>query len=231
MSLVVFTALCRHAGRAGPRQSRDGAASSLLAIAVGAGASGALNMAYDADIDALMTRTRRRPDPDRPRRRAPEALAFGVDALGPLRHAARRSRPTGSRRALLAGTILFYAVVYTMWLKRATPQNIVIGGAAGALPPMIGYAVVTGTRDARQLHPVRHHLPLDAAAFLGAGAAQVRGIRQGRHPDDAERQGPGADPARDPALHAGAGAARRAALAHGPRRPGLRRRLAVSRRR
>ena len=115
----------------------------LLCIAVGAGASGALNMWYDADIDAMMTRTARRPVP-MGRVQPGEALAFGltlscfsVVVLGLLVNVLAA--------ALLAFTIFFYAVVYTMWLKRSTPQNIVIGGAAGAFPPMIGWAAVTGS--------------------------------------------------------------------------------------
>ncbi|MDP4822326.1 MAG: heme o synthase, partial [Aestuariivirgaceae bacterium] len=117
----------------------------LLAIAVGAGASGALNMWYDADIDAVMERTRMRPIPAR-RLLAGEALGFGltlsigaVAVLGLLVNVAAA--------AILAFTIFFYAVVYTMWLKRTTAQNIVIGGAAGAFPPMIGWACVTGGVD------------------------------------------------------------------------------------
>jgi heme o synthase len=114
----------------------------LLCIAVGAGAAGVLNMWYDGDIDAVMTRTAGRPIP--PGRVAPgEALAFGmvlagfsVGVLGLL--------VSWLAAALLAFTIFFYVVVYTMWLKRATPQNIVIGGAAGAFPPMIGWAAATG---------------------------------------------------------------------------------------
>jgi protoheme IX farnesyltransferase len=115
----------------------------LLCIAVGAGASGALNMWYDADIDALMTRTSRRPVP-MGRVQPGEALAFGltlsvfaVVVLGLLVNVLAA--------ALLAFTIFFYVVVYTMWLKRSTPQNIVIGGAAGAFPPMIGWAAVTSS--------------------------------------------------------------------------------------
>ena len=119
----------------------------LLCIAVGAGAAGALNMWYDADIDAVMTRTARRPIPAG--RIAPgEALAFGstlagfsVVTLGLL--------VNWLAAALLAFTIFFYVVVYTMWLKRSTPQNIVIGGAAGAFPPMIGWAAATGGIGAR----------------------------------------------------------------------------------
>jgi len=114
----------------------------LLCIAIGAGASGALNMWYDADIDAIMKRTARRPIPAG-RILPGEALAFGstlavgsVLVLGIL--------VNWLAAALLAFTIFFYVFIYTMWLKRSTPQNIVIGGAAGAFPPMIGWAAVTG---------------------------------------------------------------------------------------
>ena len=142
MSLVVFTALCGIVVAPGHINPVVGFIA-LLAIAVGAGASGALNMVYDADIDAMMTRTSRRPIPDR--RVAPsEALAFGV-ILSVLSVVVLTLVANWLSGALLAGTILFYAVVYTVWLKRSTPQNIVIGGAAGALPPTIGYAVVTGS--------------------------------------------------------------------------------------
>ena len=114
----------------------------LLCIAVGAGAAGALNMWYDADIDARMTRTAGRPIPQG-RVTPGEAAGFGltlavfaVVTLGLLVNWVAAS--------LLAFTIAFYVVIYTMWLKRSTPQNIVIGGAAGALPPIIGWAAVTG---------------------------------------------------------------------------------------
>jgi protoheme IX farnesyltransferase len=114
----------------------------ILAIAAGAGAAGVLNMWYDADIDAVMSRTARRPIP-RGRISRAEALAFGLvlacGAVVVLGIAAN----VGSA-ALLAFAIFFYVVVYTMWLKRLTPQNIVIGGAAGALPPVIGWAAATG---------------------------------------------------------------------------------------
>lgn len=142
MSLVVFTALTGIVvapGHINPLM----AGIALLAIAVGAGGSGALNMVYDADVDAQMARTRRRPIPEN-RVGAPEALAFGI-TLSVLSVMVLTLVANALSGALLAGTILFYAVVYTMWLKRATPQNIVIGGAAGALPPTIGYAVVTGS--------------------------------------------------------------------------------------
>jgi heme o synthase len=109
---------------------------------VGAGAAGALNMWYDADIDARMTRTAARPVPAG--RVAPgEALAFGVTlAVGAVVVLGLLVNVIAA--ALLALSIGFYVVVYTMWLKRSTPQNIVIGGAAGALPPMIGWAAATG---------------------------------------------------------------------------------------
>jgi protoheme IX farnesyltransferase len=142
MSLVIWTAL---AGLLVAPTSVHPviAIASLLAIAVGAGAAGALNMWWDADIDALMARTRLRPIPAgliEPR----EALFFGLTLsfVAVLTLAVAANPLAGG---LLAFTIFFYAVVYTMWLKRSTPQNIVIGGAAGALPPVVGYAAATGS--------------------------------------------------------------------------------------
>ncbi len=118
------------------------ALTALICIAVGAGAAGALNMWYDADIDARMARTEKRPIPAG--RVAPrEALAFGVTLAG-FSVVVLGLLVNVVAAALLAATIAFYILVYTMWLKRRTPQNIVIGGAAGALPPMIGWAAVTG---------------------------------------------------------------------------------------
>ena len=114
----------------------------MLAIAAGAGAAGALNMWRDADIDAVMVRTARRPIPRGDVSRG-DALAFGlILAGGAVAILALAANLTSA--ALLAFTIFFYVVVYTMWLKRSTPQNIVIGGAAGALPPAIGWAAATG---------------------------------------------------------------------------------------
>lgn len=141
MSLVVFTALAGMAVAPGHVDLVTGFVS-LLAIAVGAGASGALNMAYDADIDAVMTRTAKRPIPEKRVSRG-EATGFGI-VLSIVSVILLGLASNALSAALLAGTILFYAIVYTVWLKRWTPQNIVIGGAAGALPPLIGYAVVTG---------------------------------------------------------------------------------------
>jgi protoheme IX farnesyltransferase len=142
MSLVVFTALVGLV--VAPAHVHPVIAfTALLCIAVGAGAAGALNMWVDADVDAVMTRTARRPIPAG--RVAPgEALAFGmtlatgsVVVLGLL--------VSWLAAAMLAFTIFFYVVIYTIWLKRTTPQNIVIGGAAGAFPPMIGWAAATGS--------------------------------------------------------------------------------------
>jgi heme o synthase len=141
MLLAVFTALVGL--MIAPRQLDPLLASvAILAIAAGAGAAGVLNMWYDADIDAVMTRTAMRPIPRGTVSRA-EALAFGL-VLAASAVAALGFALNVKAAALLAFTIFFYIVVYTVWLKRHTPQNIVIGGAAGALPPMIGWAAATG---------------------------------------------------------------------------------------
>lgn len=141
MSLVVFTALVGMIVAPGGIHPLLGAIA-LLAIAVGAGASGALNMWYDADIDARMARTAARPIP-RGRVTPSEALCFGT-ILSVLSVMCLGILVNWTAGALLALTIGFYLFVYTMWLKRRTPQNIVIGGAAGAFPPMVGWAAVTG---------------------------------------------------------------------------------------
>jgi protoheme IX farnesyltransferase len=140
MSLVVFTAFVGLMVAPGHLHPVI-AVTALICIAVGAGAAGALNMWYDADIDARMTRTAARPIPAG-RLLPGEVLPFGlmlavgsVVVLGLLVNV--------SAAVLLAATIAFYVIVYTMWLKRTTPQNIVIGGLAGALPPLIGWVAVT----------------------------------------------------------------------------------------
>jgi protoheme IX farnesyltransferase len=141
MSLVVFTALVGLLVAPVPVHPVV-ALASILFIALGAGASGALNMWWDADIDAVMRRTAKRP--------VPAGIVAGGEALGlglALSGIAVVMLWLASNllaAGLLAFTIFFYAVVYSMWLKRLTPQNIVIGGAAGAFPPMIGWAVATG---------------------------------------------------------------------------------------
>ncbi|MDI7861429.1 heme o synthase [Rhizobiaceae bacterium n13] len=141
MSLVVFTAFAGLVLAPGPIHPVLGAIA-ILCIAVGAGASGALNMWYDADIDAVMTRTARRPIPAG-RITPSEALAFGL-TLSVFSVVILGLVVNWLSAGILAFTIFFYAVIYTMWLKRSTPQNIVIGGAAGAFPPVIGWACVTG---------------------------------------------------------------------------------------
>jgi protoheme IX farnesyltransferase len=142
MSLVVFTALVGLV-RAPADLHPVLAFTALLCIAIGAGAAGALNMWWDADIDARMSRTARRPIPAG--RVAPsEALSFGL--LLSIASVLMLGLFVGLlAAALLAFTIFFYAVIYSMWLKRWTPQNIVIGGAAGAFPPMIGWAAAAGS--------------------------------------------------------------------------------------
>ncbi len=141
MSLVVFTALASMV--AAPVWVHPVVAlAGLLCIAAGAGAAGALNMWWDADIDARMSRTRNRPVPSGVIEPG-EALGFGLGlSLISVLMLSVFANPLAA--GLLAFTIFFYAVVYTMWLKRSTPQNIVIGGAAGAFPPMIAWAAVTG---------------------------------------------------------------------------------------
>ena len=142
MSLVVFTGVAGLALAPGHIHWAT-ALTALLCIAVGAGASGALNMAYDADIDRLMARTCLRPIP-RGTVEPGEAMAFGSTlSVGAVTVMGLFVNLVAA--ALLAFTILFYVFVYTMWLKRRTPQNIVIGGLAGALPPAIGWAAVTGS--------------------------------------------------------------------------------------
>jgi protoheme IX farnesyltransferase len=142
MSLVVFTALVGMV--AAPASVNPViAAIALLAIAAGAGAAGALNMWFDADIDGLMRRTRRRPIPAGRMTRA-EGFGFGI-VLAAFSVAVLGLATNWLAASLLAFTIFFYVVVYTAWLKRFTAQNIVIGGAAGALPPVIGWAAVTGS--------------------------------------------------------------------------------------
>jgi len=141
MSLVVFTAFVGLMVAPVSVHPMVGFAS-ILFIAIGGGASGALNMWYDADIDARMKRTMNRPIPAGKVTRE-EALAVGV-ALSGISVVMLGLAANIVAGALLAFTIFFYAVIYTMWLKRWTPQNIVIGGAAGAFPPMIGWAVATG---------------------------------------------------------------------------------------
>ena len=141
MSLVIFTAFVGYVLAPGALHPVLGAIA-ILAVAVGAGASGAINMWYDRDIDAVMARTKGRPIPAG-RVNADEALAFGVVlSIGSM--VVMGLAVNWLAAGLLALTIGYYVFFYTMWLKRRTPQNIVVGGAAGAFPPMIGWAAATG---------------------------------------------------------------------------------------
>jgi protoheme IX farnesyltransferase len=148
MSLVVFTGLIGLLIAPGHLHPVL-AFTAVLCIAVAAGACGAINMWYDRDIDAIMRRTRDRPIPAG-RIDANAALGFGISlAIGSVLLMGLAVNLTSA--AVLALSVLFYVFVYTMWLKRRTPQNIVIGGAAGAFPPVIGWASVTGSIDAMPL--------------------------------------------------------------------------------
>ncbi|MBY5987614.1 MULTISPECIES: heme o synthase [Roseovarius] len=142
MTLVVFTAFVGLIAAPVSVHPVVGFAA-ILFIAVGGGASGALNMWWDADIDAVMKRTAKRPIPAGKVTRD-EAFAFGL-ALSGFAVVMLGLATNLLAAGLLAFTIFFYIVIYTMWLKRWTPQNIVIGGAAGAFPPMIGWAAATGS--------------------------------------------------------------------------------------
>jgi protoheme IX farnesyltransferase len=141
MSLVVFTGLVGYIAAPGQGDLVLGFAA-ILSIAIAAGASGALNMWFDSDIDAVMTRTRARPIPSG-RVHRDEALMLGL-MLSALSVVTMQLAAGPLAAGLLAFTIFFYAVVYTMWLKRWTSQNIVIGGLSGALPPAIAWAAKTG---------------------------------------------------------------------------------------
>lgn len=141
MSLVVFTACVGMMVAPGGLHPFV-ACLTIACIAMGAGASGALNMWYDSDIDAVMSRTKNRPIPGGRMARG-DALVFGV-VLAAFSVAMLGLATNWVAAGILAFTIFFYTIVYTMWLKRRTPQNIVIGGAAGAFPPMVGWAAVTG---------------------------------------------------------------------------------------
>ena len=148
MTLVVFTGLCGMLAAPVPIHPVLGF-TAILCIALGAGAAGALNQWYEADIDAAMKRTRGRPLPDK-RMDRESALHFGV-GLGAFSVILMGFALNLVAAAILAASILFYVLIYTVWLKRRTPQNIVIGGAAGAFPPLIGWAAATGGVDALPL--------------------------------------------------------------------------------
>ena len=175
----------------------------MLGGTLAAGSANAINCYLDRDIDLLMTRTRRRPLPAHevePER----AVVFGL-VLGVISFALMAWFVNLLAAFLTLLAIGFYVVVYTMLLKRTTPQNIVIGGAAGALPPVIGWAAVTGSVGIPALLLFAARLLLDAAALLGAVAADPQGLRRGRRADAAGRQGHPRDDAPDRAVHDAAG--------------------------
>ena len=182
------------------------ALTAILCIAVAAGASGAINMWYERDIDAIMHRTSNRPlpegrvDPD-------EALSFGIVlTIGSITLMGLAVNWVAA--GLLALASFVYVFVYTIWLKRRTPQNIVIGGASGAFPPMIGWAAVTGDVSVALGPAVPADLHVDAAPFLGAGPVPERRLHQGRCSDAAGGGGRARDQEADADIHAAASADR-----------------------
>jgi protoheme IX farnesyltransferase len=169
MSLVIFTAFCGLILAPGSIHPWT-AFVSLLCIAVGAGASGALNMWFDADIDSQMSRTRSGPSRAARLNRARRSTS-GWPCRS-VRWCMLGLAANWMAAAFLAFTIFFYAVIYTMWLKRSTPQNIVIGGAAGAFPPMIAWTAVTGSIDLASVSLFLVIFMWTPPHFLGAGAVQ-----------------------------------------------------------
>ena len=229
MSLVVFTALVGLVVAPVPCASAD----RIYRAAVHRGRRRRRRRAQHV----VRRRHRRRDDAHRAPRPIPtgrvrpgEALAFGITLAVVFGGGARTVGQLRSPRRCSPSRSSSTSSIYTMWLKRSTPQNIVIGGAAGAFPPMIGWAAATGALVARTGAAVPHHLLLDAAAFLGAGAVPFRGLCPRRHSDAAGCRRRRGDAAADFALHACSRAARRRALAARLRRRGLWRHCAGRRR-
>jgi protoheme IX farnesyltransferase len=164
MSLVIFTCAVGFLTSNSNTSTAD-AMIGIVLVALGAGAAGCLNMWYESDLDALMTRTCLRPIPAGKINRN-QALTFGIllsiTSVGALNYFANFLSAS-----LLLFTIFFYLFVYTIWLKRKTPQNIVIGGAAGALPPVIGWAIATNTISLEPLTFFFYNFFLDTITFLG----------------------------------------------------------------
>ena len=178
---------------------------SLVAITVlggflSAGGAGAFNHWYDRDIDAAMGRTANRPVPSG--RISPRAALIYAFALQGLSFLLLATAVNVLAAFLALAGFVWYTVVYTLWLKRRSPQNIVIGGAAGAIPPLVGWAAVTGSRRPRRAVPLRDRLLLDAAALLGAEPADEGRVRARRRADDARRPRRGRDAPPDRPLHA-----------------------------
>jgi heme o synthase len=175
--LLLGTTLAAMAVAADGRLSLGLILATMLGGAMSAGSANAINCYWDRDIDQIMARTRARPLPSG-RVSGEHALYFGL-ALGAGSSVVFSVFVNLLCAALAMAAILFYVVVYTMWLKRTTPQNIVIGGAAGAVPVLIGWAAVRGTLALPALLMFLDRLPLDAAAFLGALAGAEEGLRAG----------------------------------------------------
>ena len=164
MSLVIFTCAVGLLMAPNIVPTKD-AIIAIILVSIGAGAAGALNMWYESDLDALMTRTCLRPIPTGKVNRN-QALVFGI-TLSIFSVIALDFFANRISAALLLFTILFYVLVYTVWLKRLTPQNIVIGGAAGALPPVIGWTIATNSLSLESLTFFFDYLFLDSVTLLG----------------------------------------------------------------
>ena len=191
-----------------PRRSRW-CSGRCSAASLASGGAGAVNHWYDRDIDARMARTATRPVPSG--RVAPRAaLAYGI-ALAALSFLVLSVAVNLLSAVLALLGFLGYVFVYTVWLKRSTPQNIVIGGAAGAVPPLVGWAAVTGHRGPHRAVPLRDRLLLDPAALLGAVAADEGRVRARGRADDARGPRRGRDAPPDPAVHGAAAGAHAAA--------------------
>ena len=164
MSLVIFT--CAVGLLTAPNLvSTKEAIIGILLVSIGAGAAGALNMWYESDLDALMTRTCLRPIPTGKVNKN-QALVCGI-SLSAFSVIALDFYSNRISAALLLFTILFYVLVYTIWLKRKTPQNIVIGGAAGALPPVIGWTIATNSLSLEPITFLFDNIFLDSVTLLG----------------------------------------------------------------
>ena len=179
----------------------------VLGTALASASANTFNMYFDRDIDAIMSRTRSRPLPAG-RVEPAHAFVFGV-VLGIASFVLLSTAVNLLSAVLAVSGILFYVLVYTLGLKRRTPQNIVIGGAAGAVPPLIGWAAVTGTVEWPAILLFAIIFFVDAAPFLGPGAAKERGLRPGRRAHDARGAGRGGNPPPDLPVHAAAAAAHR----------------------
>ena len=187
--------------------------------ALGAGGANALNHYLDQDIDLLMSRTRERPLPGH---RVPpvNALVYGI-LLNVAAFVILTVWVNLLAASLTLAATLFYVFIYTVWLKRRTPQNIVIGGAAGSFPPMVGWAAITGGVDLAAVHLFRNHFFLDAAPFLGLSLTDPEGLRTGRSSDAAGGCYPGAHGPADFHLLIGLGGPQLGPYAHVHRRLGL----------